>query len=69
MKRILSLILTAVMLFSFASCSSAESSETQPDTALTTTETAATKPQSKPLDNYKAFSGVVLMTNNGKTVV
>ena len=68
MKRILSLILTAVMLFSFASCSSADSSETQPDTALTTTETAATKPQSKPLDNYKAFSGVVLMTKNGKTV-
>ena len=68
MKRILSLILTAVMLFSFASCSSADSSETQPDTVLTTTETAATKPQSKPLDNYKTFSGVVLMTKNGKTV-
>ena len=68
MKRILSLILTAVMLISFASCSSADSSETQPDTALTTAETAATKPQSKLLDNYKTFSGVVLMTKNGKTV-
>lgn len=68
MKRLIALMLIAATLVSFASCSSAESMETQPDNTSNSSESVVTKPQSKPLDNYKNFSGVVLMTQNGKTV-
>lgn len=62
------IILIAFTLVICASCNTAENSETQADNTSAATETVETKPNHKPLDNYKNFSGVVLMTKNGKPV-
>ena len=68
MKRIIALILSVLTLASFASCISVKEDFSQSNTASQPVREAETQPVAKCLEEYTDFSGVVLMTQNGKKV-
>ena len=68
MKRIIALITAVITLVIFASCAADKQTSSQNDTTSATVIETTTQPVTEILGEYAGFSGVVLMTQNGKTV-